>query len=107
MWNPVRASLLFFSFSKLSRPPQRRADGGQDLVRRKASNVAFNIMHASVMGSPVMDALRYDGSRQCYDRSALLGYSSDDSDNDSEDSVKRVKRVLGDSKFFFRHQHMR
>ena len=79
------------------------------MVQRKASNVAFNIMHASVMGSPVMDALRYEGSRRCYDHSALLGNSSYDSDNDldSEDSAKRLKRVLGDSKDFHRHRHMR
>ena len=77
------------------------------MVRREASNVAFNIMHASFVGSPVLDALRYEGSRRCYDRHALLSYSSYDSDNDSEDSAKRLKRVLGDSKYFHRHQHMR
>ena len=52
----------------------------EGVVRRKASNVAFNIMHTSVMGSPVMDALRYDGSRRCYDRRTLIGYSSYDSE---------------------------
>ena len=77
------------------------------MVWRKDSKVAFNIMQASVWGSPVMDALRYEGSRRCYDRSALLGYSSYDSDNDSEHSAKRMKRILGDSKYFHRHQHMR
>ena len=77
------------------------------MVRRKASNVAFNIMHTSVMGSPVMDALRY-GSRRCYDRSTLLGYSSYDSDNDSDnESAKRWLGVPGESKYFHRHRHMR
>ena len=81
------------------------------MVRRKASNVAFNIMHTSVMGSPVMDALRYDGSRRCYDRRALLGYSSYDSENDSDN--ESAKRWLGvpvetlESKHFHRHRHMR
>ena len=60
------------------------------MVRRAASNVAFNIVHASVMGSPAMDELRRQGQQRCYDRSALLGYSSSDSDNDLEDSVKRL-----------------
>ena len=63
------------------------------MVRRKASNVAFNIMHTSVMGRPVMDALRYDGSRRCYDRRTLLGYSSYDSENDSDN--ESAKRWLG------------
>ena len=39
------------------------------------------------MGSPVLDELLRQGKQRCYDRSALLGYSSHDSDNDSEDSV--------------------
>jgi hypothetical protein len=52
-------------------------------------------MHASVMGSPVMDELRRQGEQRCYDRRAVLGYSNYDSDNDSEDSVKRLTRVLG------------
>ena len=81
------------------------------MVRRKASNVAFNIMHKSVMGSPVMDALRYDGSRRCYDRRALLGYSSYDSDNYSDkESTKRWLGKSGDgkySKYSHRHRRMR
>ena len=64
-------------------------------------------MHASVMGSPVMDALRYEASRRCYDRRALLGYSSYDSDNDLDDSAKRWMGVACDSKYFHRHRHMR
>ena len=89
-------ALNFFSFSKPSLPPHCRADGEEGVVRRKASNVAFNIMHTSVMGSPVMDALRYDGSRRCYDSGALLGYSSYDSENDSDnDSAKRWLGVPG------------
>ena len=39
-------TLIFFSVSTSSLPPHRRADGEQGLVWRKASNVAFNIMHA-------------------------------------------------------------
>ena len=86
-WNLERAliffALIFFSFSKPSLPPHRRLDGEQGLVLRKASNIALFIMHASVMGSPVMDALRCDGSRRCFDSRALLGlrvgYSSYDS----------------------------
>ena len=89
-------SCIFLSFTQSSRSPQRRADGDQDLVRRKASNVAFNIMHASVLGSPVMDMLRDDGSRRCDERRALLGYSSYDSDNDSDN--ESAQRWLGKSK---------
>ena len=78
------------------------------MVRRKASNVAFNIMHASAMGSPVMNKLRYDGSRRCYDRRELLGYSRYDSENDSDnESAKRWLGVPGDSKYFHRHRHKR
>ena len=96
MWNQVTVSLNFFSFSTPSLPPHRRADGDQGLVWGKASNVAFNIVRASVMCSPVMDALRYDGSRRCYDRSALLGYSSYDSDNDSDkESANAVLHLRG------------
>ena len=88
----VRAALLsiFLNPSGLM-PPHGRADGDQCVVRRAASNVACNIMQASsVMGSPVMDMLRVEGSRRCDDRRALLGYSSYDSDNDSEAaSIKR------------------
>ena len=46
------SSIEFFPFSTPLLPPHRRADGDQSLIRRKASNVASNIMHASVMGSP-------------------------------------------------------
>ena len=95
-----KSSIAFFSFSKPSLPPPRRADEDQDLVQRKASNVAFNIMKASVMGSPVMDMLRDDGSRRCDERRALLGYSSYDSDNDSDkDSAKRWLGKSGDVKY--------
>ena len=53
-------------------------------------------MQASVMGSPVMDQLRHEGQRRRYDRRAVLGYSSYDSDNDSEAaSIKRRSLVLG------------
>ena len=53
-------------------------------------------MHASVLGSPVMDLLRNDGSRRCDERRALLGYSSYDSDNDSDN--ESAQRWLGKSK---------
>ena len=89
---PVRAALLsIFLNPSCLMPPHGRADGDQCVVRRAASNVACNIMQASsVMGSPVMDMLRDEGSRRCDDRRALLGYSSYDSDNDSEAaSIKR------------------
>ena len=53
------------------------------------------------MGGPVMDLLRVEGSRQCDDSRALLGYSSYDSDNDSEAaSIKRLSLVLGCIKNF-------
>ena len=106
-----KSSIAFFSFSKPSRPPQRRADRDQDQVRRKASNVAFNIMHASVMGSPVMDMLRSggsDGTRRCSERRALLGYSSYDSDNDSDkESVQRWLGKSGDGKYLRCDRQMR
>ena len=100
--DPVRAALISIC-SKPSYliPPHDHADGDQCVVRRAASNVACNIMQASVMGSPVMDMLRTEGSRRCDDRSALLGYSSYDSDNDSEAaSIKRRSLVLGCIKNF-------
>ena len=37
--------------------PHRHADGDQCVVRRAASNVAFNIMHASVPSSPITNEL--------------------------------------------------
>ena len=95
---PVRAALLsIFLNPSCLMPPHGRADGDQCVVRRAASNVACNIMQASsVMGSPAMDMLRDEGSRRCDDRRALLGYSSYDSDNDSEAaSIKRRSLVLG------------
>ena len=95
--DPVRAALIsIFSRPSYLIPPLCRADGDQCVVRRAASNVACNIMQASVMGSPVMDLLRHEGSRRCYDRRALLGYSSYDSDDDSEvASIARRSRLLG------------
>ena len=89
--DPGRAAFIsIFSFPILSNPPHGRADGDQSVARRAASTVACNIMQASVVGSPVMDLLRVEGSRRCDDRRALLGYSSYDSDNDSEAaSIKR------------------
>ena len=57
------SSLDFYvTFSTiLSPPPHCHTDGDQQVVRRAASNVTFNVMHASVMGSPVMDELRCQG----------------------------------------------
>ena len=60
------------------------------------------------MGSSVMFVLRYDGSRRCYDRHALLGYSSYDSDKDSDnESAKLWMGVPGDSKYFHHQGHKR
>jgi hypothetical protein len=89
--DPVRAALiLIFLVPSYLIPPHGRADGDQCVTRRAASTVACNIMQASVVGSPVMDLLRVEGSRRCDDRRALLSYSSYDSDNDSEAaSIKR------------------
>ena len=89
--DPVRAALiLIFLVPSYLIPPHGLADGDQCVTRRAASTVACNIMQASVVGSPVMDLLRVEGSRRCDDRRALLGYSSYDSDNDSEAaSIKR------------------
>ena len=89
--DPVRAALiLIFLVPSYLIPPHGRADGDQCVTRRAASTIACNIMQASVVGSPVMDLLRVEGSRRCDDRRALLGYSSYDSDNDSEAaSIKR------------------
>ena len=89
--DPVRAALIsIFLVPSYLIPPHGRADGDQCVTRRAASTVACNILQASVVGSPVMDLLRVEGSRRCDDRRALLGYSSYDSDNDSEAaSIKR------------------
>ena len=46
-------------------------------------------MNAPVIGSPVMDELRRQAKEQCLDSRALLGYSSYDSDDDSDRSVQR------------------
>ena len=99
---------FFFTFSAIPLPnPHRCADGEQCVVRCAASNVAFNIMHASVMGSSVTDELRRQGQQRCLDRCTLLGYSRNNSDNDSEDSVKRLTRVLGCSNNFHRLRNVR
>ena len=106
--DPVRAALiLIFLVPSYLIPPHGRADGDQCVTRRAASTVACNIMQASVVGSPVMDLLRVEGSRRCDDRRALLGYSSNDSDNDSEAaSIKRRLLVLGCIKnFCVRNMH--
>ena len=71
---------------------------------RLASDVALNIMNAPLVGSPVMDELRRQAKEQCFDRSALLGYSSYDSDNDSDRSVER-KNARADRKVRSRMLH--
>ena len=79
-----------------------------ELDALSSHNVAFNIMHASVLGSPVMDLLRNDGSRRCDERRALLGYSSYDSDNDSDkESTKRWLGKSGDGKSLHCDRQMR
>ncbi len=77
------------AFGCITLPPLRGADGDVCIARRLASDVAFNILNAPVVGSPVMDELRRQGKERCLDRSALQGYSSYDSDNDSDHSVQR------------------
>jgi hypothetical protein len=42
-----------------------------------------------------MDELRQQGKERCFDRHAHLAYSSYDSDNDSNHSVKRKTGSLG------------
>ncbi len=62
------------------------------MVLLLALDVAFYIMNTPAVGSPVMDELRRQRKELCcFDRSALLGYSSYDSDNDSDQSVQRKK----------------
>jgi hypothetical protein len=98
------SSLDFFHIFSIipSPPPHHHADGDQCMVQRAASNGAFNIMHPSVMGSPVMDEMNRQGQKEYYDCSAFLGHSTYDSDSDSEDSVKRLTRVLACSNNFHR-----
>ena len=48
-------------------------------------------MNAPVTGSPAMDELRRQAKEYFLDRSTLLGYSSYDSDNDSDHSVNCKK----------------
>ena len=66
-----------------------RADGSVCAARRLASDITFNIMNAPVTGSPVMDELRRQAKEHCLDLRTLLGYSSYDSDDDSDRSVQR------------------
>jgi hypothetical protein len=55
-----------------------------------------------------MDLLRNDGSRRCDERRALLGYSSYDSDNDSDkESTKRWLGKSGDGKSLHCDRQMR
>jgi hypothetical protein len=70
-------------------PPLQRADRDVCMATRLASDVALNIMNAPVVGSPLMNELRRLGKERCFDHSAPLGYSTYDSDNDSNHSVKR------------------
>ncbi len=81
------------------------ADGSGLAARRLASDVTFNIMNAPIIGSPVMDALRQQAKEQCLDRSALLSYSSYDSDDDSDRSVQR-KNARADQKVRGRMLHI-
>ncbi len=74
-----------------------RADGSVLAARRLASDIAFSIMSAPLIGSPVMDELRRQAKDLCLDRSDLLGYSSYDSDNYSDCSFQR-KNARADRK---------
>ncbi len=97
MRNPVCAEFLsalhLFGCFALTPSSLWRADGCVLASCRLASDVTFNIMNAPVIGSPIMDELR----RQAKDGSALLGYSSYDSDDDSDRSIQR-KNTLEDRK---------
>jgi hypothetical protein len=46
-----------------SPPPLLHADGEQYMARRLASNVALKIKNVPVLGSPVMDELRWPGKK--------------------------------------------
>ena len=74
-----------------------RADGSVLAARHLASDVTFNIMNAPVIGSPVMDELRRQAKEQFLDRSALLGYTIYNPDDDSDRSVQR-KNARADRK---------
>ncbi len=52
-------------------------------------------MNEPVVGSPVMDELHRQGKERCLDPRALLGYSSYNSDNDSDHSVQSKNGSLG------------
>ena len=79
---------------KYTVPSQRR--GHQCQVRRAAANVAAAIVRTP--STPVMEELRRQGQQRCKECRTLLGYASLDSD--SEDSIKRLTRVLGTSFVF-------
>ncbi len=70
-------------------PPLLRADGDVCMALCLASDVEFNKINVPVEGNPVMDELRRQGRERRFDRSALLGYSSNDSDDNTDHSVKR------------------
>ena len=80
MRNPVRAEFLsalhLFGCFALTPSSLWRADGSVLAARRLASDVAFNIMNAPVIGSPVMDEVRRQAKEPCLDRRALLAESS-------------------------------
>ncbi len=101
MRNPVQAEFLsalhLFGCFALTFSSLLHADGSVLAACPLASDIAFNIINAPVIGSPVMDELRRQAKEQCLDRSTLLGYSSYDSDNDSDRSVQS-KNALADRK---------
>ena len=92
-WDQVSTTLILSHAVSYPYPPYGDADGHHCHVRRAAADVAAAIVRASVPTTPVMHELRRQAQERCKERRASLGYSSLDSD--SEDSVKRLTRVLG------------
>jgi hypothetical protein len=92
-WDQGSTTLLLSHAVSYPYPPYRDADGYHCLVQRAAIYVAAAIVHASIPTTPVMHELCRQAQKRCKELWAILGYSSLDSD--SEDSVKRLTRVMG------------
>ncbi len=92
-WDRVSTTLILSHAVSYPYPPYRDADGHHRHVRRAAADVAAAIVRASFPTTTVMHEFRRQAQERCKERRASLGYSSLDSK--SEDSVKRLTRVLG------------
>ena len=92
-WDRVSTTLILSHAVSYPYPPYCDAGGHHCRVRRAVTDVAAAIVRASVPTTPVMHELRRQAQERCKERRVSLGYSSLDSD--SEDSVKRLTRVLG------------